>query len=108
MKPKKIMTEEDRQAEISRIRMPKGNQMFGVVTSMSGNSKVIVDCEDGKTRVGRIRGKIRKRVWIRLGDLVIIEPWVVQSDERCDVFWKYTRTQTNYLKRTGKIKLDLE
>ena len=60
MKPKKIMTEEDRQAEISRIRMPRGNEMFALVTSMSGNSKVIVECEDGKTRVGRIRGKIRK------------------------------------------------
>ena len=98
----------DEQTEIARIRMPRGNEMFAVVTSMSGNSKVIVECEDGKTRVGRIRGKIRKRVWIRLGDLVLVEPWVVQTDERCDVFWKYTRTQANYLKRSGKVKLELD
>ncbi|MBU3905050.1 MAG: translation initiation factor eIF-1A [Nanoarchaeota archaeon] len=98
----------DEQTEIERIRMPRGNEMFAVVTSMSGNNKVIVDCEDGKTRVGRIRGKIKKRVWIRLGDLVLVEPWEVQAHERCDVFWKYTRTQANYLKRTGKIQLELE
>ena len=99
---------EDEQQQIARIRMPRENEMFAIVTSMSGVSKVIVDCEDGKTRVGRIRGKIRKRVWIRLGDLVLVEPWVVQTHERCDVFWKYTRTQANYLKRTGKVKLDLD
>ena len=99
---------EDEQQQIARIRMPRENEMFAVVTSMSGVSKVVVDCEDGKTRVGRIRGKIRKRVWIRLGDLVLVEPWVVQTDERCDVFWKYTRTQANYLRRTGKTKIEIE
>ncbi len=99
---------EQEQAEIARIRMPRGKEIFAVVTSMSGAGQVIVECEDGKTRVGRIRGKIRKRVWIRLGDLVLVEPWEVQTDERCDVLWKYTRTQANYLKRTGKTKLELE
>lgn len=101
-------TAEQEQQEIARIRMPRGKEMFALVTSLSGAGKIIVDCEDGKTRVGRIIGKIKKRVWIRLGDLVLVEPWEIQTDERCDVFWKYTRTQANYLKRTGKTKLELE
>ena len=100
--------DEQQQQEIARIRMPRGKEMFALITSLSGAGNVIVDCEDGKTRVGRIRGKIRKRVWVRLGDLVLVEPWEVQADERCDVLWKYTRTQANYLKRTNKTKLELD
>lgn len=100
-------TPEQQQQEIARIRMPRDNEMFALVTSLSGAGKIVVDCEDGKTRVGRIIGKIKKRVWIRLGDLVLVRPWEIQADERCDVFWKYTRTQANYLKKTGKTKLEL-
>ncbi len=71
---------------------------------MLGAGKVTVECEDGKTRIGRIRGKIKKRKWIRPGDLVLLKPWIVQSDERADIVWRYQRTEANWLKRKGFIK----
>jgi translation initiation factor 1A (aeIF-1A) len=55
-------------------------------------------CADGKTRTGRIPGKIRKRMWMREGDLVIVKPWSFQ-DERADVNFRYTKTQATYLSR---------
>jgi translation initiation factor 1A len=42
--------------------------------------------------MGRIPGKLRKRMWIRQGDLLIIKPWEFQ-DDKADIVWRYTKTQ---------------
>lgn len=98
------LTPEEEQEEIARIRMPRAGEMFGVVLEMLGAGKLRVECDDGLTRICRIPGKIRKRVWVRLGDLILVKPWSVQPAERADVIWKYTRTQANWLKRKGHLK----
>lgn len=90
--------------EIRRIRKPQEGEQFGIAIAMLGAGKVTVDCEDGKTRLGRIRGKLRKRVWIRVGDVVLIKPWDIEPETKGDIMWRYTRTQSNYLKRKGIIK----
>ena len=92
--------------DFSRIRLPHEDEgeMFGIVIAMLGAGKLTVECDDGKTRMGRIPGKMKKRVWVRIGDLVIIKPWIVQSDERCDVVWRYLKTQSNWIQRKGKLK----
>lgn len=95
---------EQEQAEIARIKIPKQGEILGLAIQMLGAGRIRVESEDGLTRICRIPGKLRKRVWIKLGDLVMIEPWKVQSDERADIVWRYTRTQANWLKRKGYIK----
>ena len=55
-------------------------------------------CADGKGRLGRIPGKIKKRMWIREGDLLIVRPWDFQ-DEKADIIYRYTKTQSAYLSR---------
>ncbi|MCL5680884.1 MAG: translation initiation factor eIF-1A [Candidatus Thermoplasmatota archaeon] len=86
--------------EISRVILPNSNkgEMFGIVEKLLGSSRLVVMCADGKTRTGRIPGKIRKRMWMREGDLVIAKPWSFQ-DERADVTFRYTKTQAAYLSR---------
>jgi len=98
------LTEEQIQAEIARTKMPEQGQVFAVVTEMLGAGKMRVRCDDGLLRIARIPGKLRKRVWIRVADLVLIKPWTVQSNERCDVVWRYTGTQANWLKKKGYAK----
>jgi translation initiation factor 1A len=71
---------------------------------MLGNSRMRVECEDGKTRICRVIGKMRKRVWIRLGDLVLVKPWIVEGEKKGDIIWRYTSTQANWLKKKGYIK----
>ncbi len=92
--------EKDYTEEISRVILPNPNkgEMFGIVEKLLGNSRLTVMCADGKTRTGRIPGKIRKRMWMREGDLVIVKPWSFQQ-ERADVNFRYTKTQANYLSR---------
>ena len=99
-----VENEERKEEEISRIRLPKEGEVLGLVEVMLGGDRMKVACDDGKERICRIIGKLRKRVWIREGDLVLIEPWKVQGDKRGDVIFRYTPTQASWLKKNGYIK----
>lgn len=88
-----------------RLRLPRGKEMFGIVEQMSGASRMIVRCEDGKTRTCRVRGKMRKRIWVRQGDIVLVIPWDFQTaDNKADIVWRYNPTQAGRLRREGRVK----
>ena len=80
---------------------PKG-EMFAVAETFQGGSRLQLICEDGERRMGRIPCKLRRRMWVRENDLLIIVPWSFQ-DSKADVKFRYTPTQTSNLKRLGKI-----
>jgi translation initiation factor 1A len=86
--------------EIVRMPMPKDykREMFAIADQLLGASKIKVMCADGKSRIGRIPGKLKKRMWIREGDLLIIRPWEFQED-KADILFRYTRTQATNLAR---------
>ena len=90
--------------EAKRVRRPKEGEMFGIAVAMLGASRLTVECEDGKTRMVRIRGKLRKRIWVRVGDLVLVVPWQTEPDEKADMVWRYTKTEANFLKKKGYAK----
>jgi len=86
--------------EVLRVRLPqkRSREMFGIAELMMGANHIRVRCIDSVTRLGRIQGKIKKKVWIREGDILIIVPWSFQ-DERCDIIYRYTGPQVEWLKR---------
>jgi len=90
--------------EIARIRLPKQQEVLGVVEMNLGADKLKVKCDDANTRICRIPGRLRKRIWIKTGDLILVEPWKAQSEKRGDVIFRYTTTQANWLKRKGYVK----
>ena len=91
---------EEQNEEIARCPFPnrKELEIFGIADQLLGGSRIKIMCADGKSRMGRIPGKIRKRMWIREGDLVIVKPWEFQ-DDKCDILYRYTKTQATYLSR---------
>jgi translation initiation factor 1A len=78
------------------------NEILGIVEALLGANHVSVRCLDGKTRMGRIPGKMKKRVWLRVGDVIIIKPWSFQ-DDKGDVVWRYQGSQVEWLKRKGYL-----
>lgn len=86
---------------IASLRLPRNDEVFGVVEKAMGSGHMKVRCKDGNTRTCRIPGRMRKRVWIREDDVVIIEPWQVQSDEKGDIVYRYTQTQLGWLRKEG-------
>jgi translation initiation factor 1A len=82
--------------------MPNDKEVFGVVTEHNGGNHVRVQCKDGVNRMGRIPGRMKYRVWIEEGDVVLIEPWDWQ-DEKGDIEWRYTSSDAEQLRREGHI-----
>ncbi|MFH1450445.1 MAG: translation initiation factor eIF-1A [archaeon] len=88
-----------------RVRLPRTQkgEVLGVIQEHFG-SKLLVKCIDGHTRSCRIPGKIRYKLRVKMGDVVLVQKWVVQSDEKGDYLYKYTRTQVNHLLKRGFMK----
>ncbi len=92
-----------------RVKMPdkKEGELFGIADALVGGSRLEVMCEDGVKRLARIPGKMKRRMWIREGDLVIVKPWDFQND-KADVVWRYTKTQAEYLSRKDMIPKQID
>jgi translation initiation factor 1A len=92
-----------------RVKMPnrKINEMFAFAEQILGGRRVTVLCEDGETRMARIPGKMRRRQWVRDGDLIIVWPWDFQ-DSKADVKHRYSKTQAMYLSRKGVLPKELD
>ncbi len=101
MGKKKVVSETD----IQNMVLPVANDVLGVAVKMLGFDRILVKCQDGHERLCRIRGKIKRRVWIREGDIVLVSPWDFQSDSRGDIIWRYTRGQAELLRRRGYLTL---
>jgi len=90
--------------EFIRVKLPDKNETICIVTSMLGGGRLEAKCEDGFTRICRIPGKIKKKIWIKPGYIILIKPWEVQKEERGDVVFLYSKAQVFWLKRKGFLK----
>ena len=91
------------QQEISRTKTPRGREIFGILEQRSGGGRTRVRCLDGKTRICRIPGRLKRKLWVREGDLVIVEPWEFEGDTKGDILYKYSKAQVDYLKQRGYL-----
>jgi len=98
---KKVISEE----ELSEMVYPTENDVLGVAVKLLGFDRVLVKCQDGHERLCRIRGKMKRRVWIREGDVVLVSPWDFQSDKRGDIIWRYTHAQAEWLRKKGYLTI---
>jgi translation initiation factor 1A len=89
---------------IVRARLPKKwkKEQFALAELMLGANHIRVRCSDGITRLGRIKGSMKRRTWIREGDTLIVAPWSFQ-DAKCDIIYRYVKTQTDWLRRNQYI-----
>ncbi len=92
------------QEELRRTRLPRENQVLGVLDRRLGGSRCYVRCMDGKTRNCRIPGRLKRRLWVREGDIVLIDKWELDADEKGDIVFKYTKSQVQHLQRRGMLK----
>jgi len=92
------------QQQISRIKLPRGKQTLGIVEQRLGGSRMKIRCLDGKTRVCRIPGRLKRYLWVREGDVVIVEPWELSGEDKGDIIFKYTHSQVQFLKNKGYLK----
>ena len=90
--------------EVGRLPLPRRNrgEVFGIASQLLGAARIRVMCEDNVSRMGRITGKMKKKMWIREGDLLILRPWGFQEG-KADILFRYSRTQSQYLARKNLL-----
>lgn len=86
-----------------RVRMPREGEVMGIVLGLMGGSRMRVACKDGNERMCRIPGKMRNRIWVREGDVVIVKPYEIEGDKKGDIIWRYNPFQARMLKERGEI-----
>jgi translation initiation factor 1A len=80
-------------------------QEYAQISKMLGNGRVEAMCFDGEKRMAHIRGKLRKKVWMGQGDIILVSLRDFQ-DEQCDVVHKYNADEARALKAQGELPMD--
>jgi translation initiation factor 1A len=84
------------------LEFKEEGQEYAQVVRMLGNGRCECFCYDGVTRLGHIRGKMRKKVWVTAGDIVLVGKRDFQ-DEKVDIIHKYSADEARNLKQYGEL-----
>ncbi len=103
-KEQRAAAEQQQQEEIRRTPTPRPGQVLGLCEQRVGGSRMRVRCMDGKTRICRIPGRLKRDLWVRDGDILLIEPWELSGNEKGDVVFKYRPLQVDVLRKRGVLK----
>ncbi len=90
--------------ETTRVRVPREGEVLGLLAQRLGGSRCRVRCIDGNERVCRIPGRLKRRLWVREGDIVLVEPWEFGGDEKGDIIYKYRPHQSSWLRSNGYLE----
>lgn len=77
-------------------------QEYAQITKVLGSGRFEVQCFDGKTRLSIIRGNMRKKVWVKSGDLILVSLREYE-DAKCDIIYLYKPKEVNKLKNLKEI-----
>jgi len=88
-----------------KVKLPRGKEVIGIIESRLGGNRMSINCTDKITRICRVPGRLKRKLWLRPNDVVIVEPWEF-DDKKGDVLFKYNPTQVSWLKRKGHLKED--
>ena len=91
------------EAHLKELVLPEQGELLGRVQKISGGNQVLVQCTDGEIRLCRIRGKMKRRMWIREGDIVLISPWDFDH-KRADIVWRYIKDHAEWLENNGYMR----
>lgn len=80
---------------------------YAKVLKLLGSGRMEVFCFDGKTRIAKIRGKFKRRIWINLGDIVLVSVREFQ-DNKADIIHKYFTNEARTLKNSGELPDDVQ
>jgi len=91
--------------KIVRAKLPRGEEVIGIIEQRLGGNKMMVKCLDGKSRVCRVPGRLKRKLWLRPDDVVIISPWELDKNKG-DVIFKYRLNQIEWLKKQGYLETE--
>ena len=97
------MKQQNQEEKTFHVRLPRGEELIGVIEQRLGGNKMMVNCSDGKLRNCRVPGRLRRKLWLHPDDVVIIQPWELDKNKG-DVIFKYRPNQVAWLRKKGYLK----
>ena len=91
--------------KIVRVKLPRGEEVLGIIEQRLGGNKMRVNCLDGKSRICRVPGRLKRKLWLRPDNVVIIQPWELDKNKG-DVLFKYTPNQVTWLRKNGYLETE--
>ena len=84
------------------LEFKEDSQVYGKVLKLLGDSRCLISCDDGKERQCTVRGKMKKRIWINLNDIVLVSLRDFQQDKG-DIIHKYNDSESKRLQKMGEL-----
>lgn len=78
------------------------HQQYARVTTMLGNNRVRAKFSDGSERLCKIRGSMRRREWVRVGDVVLVATRELAGDTG-DIIFRYQPAEVARLRKLGEL-----
>ncbi|MFH1585166.1 MAG: translation initiation factor eIF-1A [archaeon] len=100
---KSFKKQEQEAPKVVRAKLPRGEEVIGIIEQRLGGNKMMVSCLDGKSRNCRVPGRLKRKLWLRPNDVVIIRPWELDKDKG-DVVFKYRPNQIAWLRANGYLE----
>ena len=88
---------------VTKARLPRGREVIGLIDTRLGGNKMMVTCLDGISRNSRVPGRLKRKLWLRPRDVVLVEPWELDS-KRGDIVFKYNPSQVLWLRKNKYLK----
>jgi len=96
----------DGEKEKGELIFKEMGQEYAQILRMLGNGRCDTYCFDGVRRLCHIRGKMRKKIWINVGDIVLICLRDFQ-DHKGDIILKYSNAEARNLKAYGELPANI-
>jgi len=100
----KMKKKEENIEEIKNVPLPKNGEVFGFVSSELGGARFLCVCDDGKERICRVPGRLKRDVWVKEGDYVIVKPWDIEGDKHGDIVYRYRPLEVEWLRKNKLMK----
>jgi len=98
-------TSNQEEAPVTRVKLPRGREVIGIIGQRLGGNRMSIEGTDKVTRNCRVPGRLRRRLWLRPGDVVIVEPWEFDNT-KADILFKYRPNQVAWLRNKGYLKAE--
>lgn len=94
--------------ENKKVPLPDGKKVIGIIDELVGWAHARVRCFDGKTRICRVPKRISKRIWLKRGEYVLVDPWEIEGDKKGDIIHIYSKTEVEWLRKHGYLEIEEE
>lgn len=91
-----------RYPQTRRLEFAEDGDLYAVVLKNLGDCRMELECSDNNIRIGVVRGKFRKRVWIKQKDIVLASLRSFQ-DDKVDIIHKYNDSEAKQLANLQEI-----